>query len=104
MISENDNPATENRAIVRPEGDVVAAFVPELRSRLLDLVRAGARQLVLDLSNVQMVDSLGLGLLISAHNSLLKVGGKLSVVHASADVLDLFKTMRLHQHFSVSGN
>lgn len=94
----------ENEAVVRPEGDVVAAFVPELRSRLLELVRAGVRQLVLDLSNVKMVDSLGLGLLISAHNSLLQAGGKLSVVNASADVLDLFKTMRLHQHFSVSGN
>jgi anti-anti-sigma factor len=51
-----------------------------------------------------MVDSSGIGLLISAHNSLKKVGGQLAVIHASADVLELFQTMRMHQHFSVSGN
>jgi anti-anti-sigma regulatory factor len=43
-------------------------------------------------------------LLISAHNSLKKVGGQLAVIHASTDILELFQTMRMHQHFSVSGN
>jgi anti-anti-sigma factor len=93
-----------SEVVVTPEGDVVAAFVPALRARMLALLKGGARKLVLDLSNTQMVDSLGLGLLISAHNSLLKLGGELSVIHASDDILDLFKTMRIHQHFSVSGN
>jgi anti-anti-sigma regulatory factor len=48
-------------------------------------------------------DSTGIGLLIAAHNSLRKVGGKLPVIHASPDILELFQTMRIHQHFSVSG-
>jgi anti-anti-sigma regulatory factor len=51
-----------------------------------------------------MVDSSGIGLLISAFNSLRKVGGHLAVIHASADILALFQSMRMHQHFSVSGN
>jgi anti-anti-sigma regulatory factor len=50
-----------------------------------------------------MVDSTGLGLLISAHNSISKTGGKLAVIHASKEILDLFRSMRIHQHFSVSG-
>ena len=37
----------------------------------------------IDFSDVQMVDSTGLGLLISAHNSMRKVGGRLAVIHAS---------------------
>ena len=63
----------------------------------------GVREMVVDLSGVHMVDSSGIGLLISAHNSLCKVGGRLAVIHASDDILDLFKTLRMHQHFSVSG-
>jgi anti-anti-sigma factor len=51
-----------------------------------------------------MVDSSGIGLLISAYNSLRKTGGSLVVIHASADILELFQTMRMHQHFSISGN
>jgi anti-anti-sigma factor len=93
-----------NESVVRPEGDVVAASVPALRARMQGLLQEGVRRLVVDLSDVHMVDSLGLGLLISAHNSLRKVGGELAVVHASEDILELFKSMQVHRHFSVSGN
>ena len=68
------------------------------------MVGAGIVHLTLDLAGTQMVDSAGIGLLISAHNSLKKAGGELSVIHASKDILDLFRTMRIHQHFCVSGN
>ena len=94
----------DSRAVIRPEADVVAASVADLRSRMRGLIGAGVRDLVVDLSAVQMVDSAGLGLLISAHNSLRKAGGHISVVHASPDVYELFRTMRIHRHFSVSGD
>lgn len=94
----------DNRAIIQPAGeDVVAASVPELRTTMRTALDQGVRDLVMDLSHVHMVDSSGIGLLISAHNSLTQLGGKLSVVHASRDILDLFHMMRIHQHFSVSG-
>ncbi len=82
----------------------MAASIPELRSKMRGIVEEGVRELVIDLAEVQMVDSSGIGLLISAYNSLRKVGGRLAVIHASADILELFQTMRMHQHFSVSGN
>jgi anti-anti-sigma factor len=94
----------ENRMVVRPAGDVVAASVPALRVTMRDIVGKGAREVVVDLANVEMVDSTGIGLLISAHNSLHKLGGRLAVIHASHEIMDLFRTMRIHQHFSVSGD
>ena len=86
------------------QGDIVAAKVPELRTQLRALVEGGAPHLVLDLSSVRMVDSMGIGLLISVHNTLKKTGRQLSVTHVSKDIMELFRTMRMHQHFSVSGN
>lgn len=95
----------DNKAVVQPAGDaIVAASVPELRQKMRGMVDDGVRELVVDLADVRMVDSMGIGLLISAHNSLRKVGGHLAVIHASADILELFQIMRIHQHFSVSGN
>lgn len=94
----------QEKAVVCPAGDVVAASVPELRSVLWDSIAGGARDVVLDLSHTQMVDSSGLGLLIGTYNSLRKVGGRLAVIHASRDVLQLFQTMRMHQRFPISGN
>lgn len=94
----------DSRALIRPtEEDVVAAWVPEYRSKMRGAVADGVRELVLDLTNVQMVDSTGIGLLIAAHNSLRKLGGHLAVIHASEEILNLFQSMRIHQHFSVSG-
>jgi len=92
----------DRNAIVRPAGDVVAAQVPELRSTLRDALARGVQEMTIDFSEVEMVDSTGLGLLISAHNSISKAGGRLAVIHASQEILELFRSMRIHQHFPVS--
>ena len=94
----------DNRAVLQPSGDIVAAAVPELRSTMRGIVEEGIRDLVVDVAGVRMVDSSGIGLLIAAYNSLRKVGGRMTVIHASAEILELFQSMRMHQHFSVSGN
>ncbi|HTS46530.1 MAG TPA: STAS domain-containing protein [Bryobacteraceae bacterium] len=94
-----------HKVVVRPAGDsIVAASIPELRSTLREIVGQGVEDLVIDLAEVHMVDSGGIGLLVAAFNSLRKTGGRLALIHASAELLELFQTMRMHQHFSVSGN
>jgi anti-anti-sigma factor len=90
-----------DRVIVRPGKDIVASAVQELREELRSLVDKDARVLTIDLSGVSMVDSVGLGLLIATHNSFAKRGSKLEVIHASRDIHDLFKTMRLDKHFDL---
>jgi anti-anti-sigma factor len=94
----------DDRTVVEPAGDVVAALLPELRSVLRGALAGGIRELVMDLAHTRMVDSSGLGLLIAAHNSMRKAGGRLSVVNASPEVFDLLRSMRMHQHFSISGD
>ena len=94
-----------DKVVIRPAGgDIVAASVQELRSTMRGVVEEGIRELVVDLAEIHMVDSSGIGLLISAYNSLRKTGGSLVVIHASAEILELLQTMRMHQHFSISGN
>ena len=92
----------DGQPTVHPAGDVVAALVPELRSALRGALAEGVREMTIDFAKVHMVDSTGLGLLISAHNSISKTGGKLAVIHVRKEILDLFRSMRVHQHFSVS--
>ncbi len=86
---------------LKPGCDVVASIADELRVRIKTLLEQGAKDLQIDLTGVEMVDSVGLGLFIAAHNSLQKKGGKLTVVNASTHLYDLFRNMRLDQHFSV---
>jgi anti-sigma B factor antagonist len=89
-------------ARVMPHGDIVASLVPELRPAIRDLVRSGARSVTVDLGETTMIDSTGLGLLISAFNSLRKVDGRFGLVNASREILSLLQTMRIHQHFEIS--
>lgn len=91
-------------ALVRPAGNIVAALVPEFRAALREAVRKGLDRMTIDFSRVDMVDSTGIGVLISAHNSVSTAGGKLFVIRASKQILELFRAMRIHQHFSVSGD
>jgi anti-anti-sigma factor len=94
----------EDKVIVQPTTDLVDVGVSELRTTLRDVAGAGSQNLVLDLRQVRMVDSSGIGLLVAAHNSMRRLGGSLAVIHASADILQLMRSMRIHQHFSVSGD
>jgi anti-sigma B factor antagonist len=90
-------------AVVTPHGDVLASSMPELRPAMRNLVQSGIGEMVVDLTSTVMIDSTGLGLLLAAFNSMTKAGGKFSIVHASAEIVELLETMRMHQHFSISG-
>src|SRR6476660_1072364 len=80
--------------VVAPAGDIVAEAVPELKSRLLELVHSGVRELTIDLSGTYMMDSVGIGLLLSAYNSMRSAGGRFAVIHASDELMDLLRSLR----------
>jgi anti-anti-sigma factor len=92
------------RAVLRLTENLTASNAPELRVELKSLVAQGMRELVVDLADVRVVDSTGIGLLVAAHNSLSHLGGKLSVINANPDLLSLFTTFRLNKHFDITGS
>lgn len=91
------------KAVLKPNVDVVASSVPDLRAELKSLLASGVTEVVVDLSVVSAVDSTGIGLMVSTYNSLSKLGGKFSINNASKDLLELFRSMRIDRHFPVSG-
>jgi len=88
--------------IVKPGVDVVASMVEKLKKDLKQVHDDGATAITIDLSGTNMMDSMGIGLLIATHNSLKKNNGQLAIINASADILKLLKNMRLDQHFNIS--
>jgi anti-anti-sigma factor len=86
---------------VTPGMDIVASMAEEFKAELLKSVKEGVKELTADLAGVGMVDSVGLGVLIAAHNSLQKNDGVFTVINASEDIYKLFKVMRLDRHFEV---
>jgi anti-anti-sigma factor len=92
------------KVIVKPGQDIVSGIAAELRQEFKSLVGGGTTDISVDLSGVDLIDSVGLGLLISVYNSLVKVDGRFEVVKASKNLQELFKNMRLDKHFTVRGD
>jgi len=90
----------EKQTLIAPGRDVVASYAQELRRNLWSLIEEGVTDVTIDLARVQMIDSIGLGVLIAAHNSLKKQG-RLAIVNVSKEILGLLKTMRLDRHFDI---
>ena len=83
-----------------PGGDIVASVCGQLKDELLEICHTGVKRLVIDLSQTKMIDSSGLGLLISTRNSLAQENnGEVEIANASEELLQLFKIMRLDSHF-----
>lgn len=91
----------ESRVVIKPEGDVVASIVNDFRTELRSLIKDQPNEIIIDMDSVDMVDSVGIGVIIAVHNTINKAGGKLTVANVSDDIFRLFSTMRLDQHFTV---
>jgi anti-anti-sigma factor len=91
----------DGSVLITPNTDIVASHSQTLRSTLWEEIEQGTTHIVVDLQYVEMVDSFGLGILISAQNSLRTQGGHLTVINVSEDLLRLLQLMRLDKHFVV---
>lgn len=86
---------------VKPQTNLVASMADEFRAELQALVREKPGQIIIDMNGVEMVDSVGIGVMIAVHNSLSKSEGILKIINADKNIYNLFKTMRLDRHFAV---
>ena len=91
----------QDQATITPQSDMVASMAGEFKGELKALLDQGIKDLTIDIGAVEMIDSVGLGVLIAACNSIGRVGGNLTIRNASKDIHSLFKTMRLDRHFKV---
>ncbi len=91
------------QTIVRAGTDVVASMAEAFKDDLLSVINSSDGIVVIDLEGVEMVDSVGIGVIIAAHNTLNQVDRKLKVINVKKDVYGLFTTMRLNRRFTVEG-
>ena len=81
-------------------GDITAASIDNLKDSLLNEID-DISEVVLDLDQVELIDSSGISLLVSIQNSLSKKSGQLKLINVSDDLKHMFKLMRLDRHFAV---
>ncbi|OYD06777.1 STAS domain-containing protein [Paludifilum halophilum] len=89
-VSIEEKPGTGQSTMLVVSGEVDAYTAPQLREKLMPLCEQN-REVYLDLSRVDYMDSTGLGVLIGAYKSLRSQKGRLVLVGVSPRLSRLLK-------------
>ena len=63
---------------------------------------AGVKKLIIDISRVELINSSGLGMLVSAHTAAFKRDAKVVVAQPNAKVMNLLKVTHLNKVFTIA--
>ncbi len=85
--------------VLEARGEVDIYTSAMLRERLIEVIDGGARQVVVDLSRVDFLDSSGLGVLVGALKRIRTADGDLNLVCASEKLLKIFRITALDRVF-----
>jgi anti-sigma B factor antagonist len=92
------------------EGDVVRVEIkgqldsmtaPDLRPRFEALAADSPKKVVLDLSGLRLIDSSGVGAIVSLFKRVRAVGGKFEVVGLQGQPRSIFQVLRLDRVFDI---
>jgi anti-sigma B factor antagonist len=73
----------------------------QIRDAIRDLVGKGQKRILLNLGDVNYIDSSGLGELVAAYTTARKVGAELKLLNLSKKVHDLLQLTKLYTIFEV---
>ncbi len=88
-----------NRIIVSLAGAIYTEDAEQLRSELLEYVAAGYSQFLIDMAQVDYLDSAGIATLIALHKSAGRLGGKVTLQGVTGLVKELFVITHLIEVF-----
>ncbi|MBN2078219.1 MAG: STAS domain-containing protein [Spirochaetes bacterium] len=77
--------------IVEIDGDIDYFSVGELKNSIFALINDRVRSIILDLKDVEYMDSSGIGLIVTAFKVMNGYGGRIALVHVQEDILALLK-------------
>jgi len=101
MDFQLETSARDGWTVVTVSGEIDVSTAPRLRGLLLDLIQGGVRQLVVDLTWVEFIDSTGLGVLIGTFKRIRGHDGSLVLVMDDPRVRRIFEITCLDTIFTI---
>jgi anti-anti-sigma factor len=93
--------AGDDATVVFVRGDLDATGAPALRAQLVSTIELAPPRVVLDLSGVDFVDSLGLSMLVAAHRRAEELGIEFVLARPSPASRRVFEITRLTDLFTI---
>jgi len=88
-------------SFVIPKGEIDVATQGQLKEAVSELIVGGDVNLVIDLTEVEFIDSTGLGALISARRKAHAFKGSFAIVCTNPNMLRLFSITNLDKVFAI---
>jgi anti-sigma B factor antagonist len=92
----------DGATVLRVRGELDALSCPDLRAVLDTLVTLGKCNITVDLSELRLIDSSGVGVMVSLYKRVRANGGDVKFVGVTAQPLVIFKLLRLDRAFELS--
>lgn len=91
-------------AIVAVRGDLDISTSPGLRNRLVELATGPVSKLVIDLEDIEFLDSTGLGVLVGALKRMRTKDGDLVLICSTPRILKVFEITALTKVFTFASS
>ena len=90
-----------NTTVLAPSGKIVLDNNGTLKGKVATLLADGNKQIIIDLAGVTMIDSSGLGELVSCHTAASREKGGVKLVNLGKRTTDLLVMTKLIMVFNV---
>ena len=87
--------------IIEVGGEIDVYTAPKLRDRISELVADGNYKLVIDMENVDFLDSTGLGVLVGGLKKLRAHDGSMQLICTQERLLKIFRITQLAKVFAI---
>jgi anti-sigma B factor antagonist len=93
----------QGRTVLSVGGEIDVYTAPQLRQRLIELVEGGSQHIVVDMEQVEFLDSTGLGVLVGGLKRVRALDGSLRLVCSQERILKIFRITGLEKVFGIYG-
>jgi anti-sigma B factor antagonist len=101
FITVGERAIDETTAEITVAGELDLATAPRLKWSLMDSLKAGRTQLLVNLSGVTFIDSTALSVLVGVHRKLGQDAAHMAVVCTNPNVLRIFEVAGLKVAFEI---
>ncbi len=88
-------------SILSVSGNLDSLTVPEIRPEIEKIVSDGVRKVALEMSGLEVIDSSGIGALVSLFKRVRGLGGDVKIVGICGQPLVILNLLGLHRAFDV---
>ncbi len=87
--------------VISVAGDIDLMTAPDLKATIYEVLDSGVRDIILDMSEMDFMDSSGLGVLVSTLRRIRSEGGSICLVCQRESVLKVFSLTGLDKVFTI---